>query len=71
MRRRVLRQIPITLVPVSEERNAATFLYDLLKERTPTVSISHKALPSFKEHCRFVASHPYRLSAERSGDPSP
>jgi RimJ/RimL family protein N-acetyltransferase len=35
-------------------------LYDLLEERRPSESISHKQLPSLKEHVAFVDSHPYR-----------
>jgi RimJ/RimL family protein N-acetyltransferase len=34
-------------------------LYELLRERDDTVNISHKEMPSFDEHCRFVESHPY------------
>lgn len=59
MRRRILRKVPVTLVPVPDVRGAASFLYDLLKERTPEVSISHKTMPTFKEHVRFVAGHTY------------
>lgn len=35
------------------------FLYDLLKDRDPNVNISHKRMPSFKEHIKFVKSKPY------------
>ncbi|MEK6684394.1 MAG: GNAT family N-acetyltransferase [Nitrospirota bacterium] len=34
-------------------------LYELLKERNETVNISHKSLPSWDEHARFVGSKPY------------
>lgn len=34
-------------------------LYELLKERTPIESISHKEMPSFEQHGRFVRSKPY------------
>lgn len=34
-------------------------LYELLAERTPEESISHKAMPTFAEHCKFVDSKPY------------
>ena len=34
-------------------------LYGLLEERTPDQSISHKAMPSFDDHCEFVANNPY------------
>ncbi len=39
------------------EKNELEFLYHLLKSRTH--SISHKKLPSFKEHTNFVKNHPY------------
>jgi len=35
------------------------FLYDLLKDRDPNANISHKKMPSFKEHIKFVKSKPY------------
>jgi RimJ/RimL family protein N-acetyltransferase len=31
----------------------------LLDERTPEQSISHKSMPTFREHCDFVRSDPY------------
>lgn len=34
-------------------------LYKLLGERTPTQSISHKGMPTFREHIDFVKSKPY------------
>ncbi len=34
-------------------------LYELLHERTPEQSISHKAMPTTAEHEKFVASRPY------------
>ena len=37
----------------------AQILYDLLSEREPHQSISHVEMPSFEEHCAFVASRPY------------
>ena len=35
------------------------FLYDLLKERHPSANISHKKMPSFEQHVKFVMSKPY------------
>ena len=35
------------------------FLFDLLKHRDPNANISHKKMPSFKEHIKFVESKPY------------
>lgn len=34
-------------------------LYDLLEERKPHESISHRGMPTFEKHQRFVASRPY------------
>lgn len=38
---------------------ASRVLYELLKEREPYQSISHRALPAFVEHDNFVRSKPY------------
>ena len=35
------------------------FLYNLLKERNPQSNISHKKMPSYNQHIKFVNSHPY------------
>ncbi|AJW71791.1 GNAT family N-acetyltransferase [Nitrosopumilus adriaticus] len=35
------------------------FLYDLLKERDPKANISHKKMPTFAQHEKFVNSRPY------------
>ena len=35
------------------------FLYQLLKERDPRANISHKKMPSYSEHEKFVKSKPY------------
>jgi RimJ/RimL family protein N-acetyltransferase len=38
------------------------YLYCLLKERNiSTESISHREIPKWNDHIRFVESHPYRL----------
>lgn len=50
------------LVPVygnSHPHAVNLLLYALLSERTPEQSISHKQMPTFAEHCAFVASQPY------------
>ena len=41
------------------KRSDCNFLYTLLKQRNPKANISHKILPTFKEHVRFVLSRPY------------
>lgn len=38
---------------------AVGLLFDLLKEREPHQSISHKRMPTWGEHCAFVTSRPY------------
>ena len=35
------------------------FLYQHLKERDPITRISHKKMPTFSQHEKFVLSHPY------------
>lgn len=35
------------------------FLYELLTERSTNENISHKSIPNFKQHVKFVESKPY------------
>jgi len=35
------------------------FLYELLKERDEKTNISHKRMPTFKNHVKFIISKPY------------
>jgi L-amino acid N-acyltransferase YncA len=35
------------------------FLYNQLKERDSKINISHKKMPSYNEHAKFVSSKPY------------
>ena len=35
------------------------FLFELLKERDPSVNISHLKMPTYNEHVNFVLSKPY------------
>jgi len=35
------------------------FLYELLLEREPSVNISHKKIPTFQQHLKFINSKPY------------
>lgn len=48
------------LESVYRHTNSVAVLYRLLEERTPEQSISHKKMPSYKEHMDFVESRPYR-----------
>lgn len=36
-------------------------LYDLLEERQPYQAISHKEMPTFNQHTKFVQSKPYKV----------
>ncbi|NDF29934.1 MAG: N-acetyltransferase [Nitrososphaeria archaeon] len=36
------------------------FLYLLLKERDPRANISHRIMPTYAEHVKFVKSKPYK-----------
>ena len=35
------------------------FLFDLLKERDPRANISHKKMPTYSQHTKFIKSKPY------------
>lgn len=47
----------ITIRPVT--KSDIRFLYNQLKERDPIVNISHKKMPTYSEHSKFVMSKPY------------
>lgn len=49
----------IKIKPVT--RSDYLFLYQLLKVRDPRANISHKSLPTYKEHINFVKSKPYSV----------
>ncbi len=38
----------------------AKFLFDLLKERDSRANISHKKMPTFTSHIKFIESKPYK-----------
>jgi RimJ/RimL family protein N-acetyltransferase len=40
-------------------KNDAQFLYGLLKERESNVNISHKKMPTYVQHIKFIESRPY------------
>ena len=52
-------QQTLKLITVSDSEEHIVALYALLKNRE--FGISHKCLPSFREHIEFVKNHPYRL----------
>tara|TARA_Y100000590_G_scaffold251859_1_gene282817 strand:- start:10032 stop:10445 length:414 start_codon:yes stop_codon:yes gene_type:complete len=41
------------------EKSDIKFLYKHLKERDPITKISHKKMPTYLQHEKFVLSHPY------------
>ena len=49
--------IDIKLKPVAKSDHR--FLYQHLKERNPSANISHKKMPTYAEHVKFVMSRPY------------
>lgn len=47
----------ISLKPVT--KGDFKFLFELLKERDPNANISHKKMPSYTNHVKFIESKPY------------
>jgi RimJ/RimL family protein N-acetyltransferase len=47
----------ITLSPIS--KSDIEFLYELLNERNSKSNISHKKIPTFNQHTKFIISKPY------------
>ena len=48
-------QLSLKLVTTSD----IEFLFDLLKERDSRANISHKKMPTYVEHIKFIKSKPY------------
>ena len=42
-------------------KSDSPFLYDLLRERDPRAFISHRKMPTYEEHLKFVMSKPYSI----------
>ena len=51
------KNISVKLVPVT--KSDYLFLFELLSERDIRTNISHKKMPTFEEHVKFVKSKPY------------
>ena len=65
LQRLALTQPDITLTSIYDlQEPECTFfekeLYYLLQERTPYESISHKKMPTYEDHVKFVRSKPYK-----------
>ena len=43
------------------KKSDALFLYELLRERDPRTNISHKKMPSYEKHVKFILSNPYKI----------
>ena len=48
-------QLSLKVVTNSDSK----FLFDLLKERDSRANISHKKMPTYTEHIKFIKSKPY------------
>ena len=55
MLEKIGKSIKLRSIQSSDHR----FLFGLLKERDPKANISHKKMPSYSEHVKFVLSKPY------------
>ena len=52
----------MNLITIDEDdEKDLRFLFNMLKERTKKESISHKKMPTYKEHKKFVKSEPYKM----------
>jgi hypothetical protein len=49
----------MTIILKSVTKNDLNFLYKLLESRNPNQNISHKKMPTFSQHKKFVLSKPY------------
>ena len=47
----------VQLIPV--KKSDCPFLFELLKERELKVNISHRKMPTYNKHVKFVMSKPY------------
>ena len=53
--RKKISSISLRIVRDSDSK----FLFELLEERDPRANISHKKMPSYNEHLKFIKSKPY------------
>jgi len=49
----------MNLSPIYERPDRLQLLWNLLQEREPEANISHKEMPSWEQHSRFVERRPY------------
>ena len=51
-----MRKIQSSISLKSVTNSDVKFLFDLLKERNPRVNISHKKMPTYNQHRKFIKS---------------
>ncbi len=51
----MIKQINLRIINESDYQ----FLYDLLSMRNPKANISHKKMPTYLQHVKFIKSKPY------------
>ena len=54
-----MRKIQSSISLKSVTNSDVKFLFDLLKERDPRVNISHRKMPTYSQHTKFIKSKPY------------
>ena len=57
----VIVSVTVSLIELKTIRKSdIDFLYEILSERSPIENISHKEIPSYRKHVKFVLSKPYK-----------
>ena len=57
----VIVSVVVSLIELKTIRKSDIgFLYEILSERTSIENISHKEMPSYNKHVKFVLSKPYK-----------
>ena len=56
----ILEANKLKLVRVNKSNAHALILYNILKNRDTKTNISHKKIPTLKQHANFISSLPYR-----------
>lgn len=56
----MIRYVDVYNPPVKQATIYYKFLYTLLKERKPYQNISHKIMPTYRNHVKFIKSRPYK-----------
>ena len=54
-----MKKIQSSISLKSVTNSDVKFLFDLLKERDPRVNISHRKMPTYSQHAKFIKSKPY------------